>query len=381
MIYGDTDSVFVEYPPSLSREAVMQHSINTLTPALNSRLPQRVRIKHEKVLGPLLLQHIRRYGAFEWLPDGSRRLEMKGLEAVQRNTMPFLVRLMESTIVKILDSPPAEAGEWAGVKDHVRTHAEALMSGKINLFDLTLTRGLWRLGEYDSKQPHVALVEKVEASDPRRRFRVGERVAYVLAQKASGAPLYQKAEEPWAVLQERLQIDLTEYLKQVRMPMVRLLQLVMPEAEAEALFKVEFRVIQSGAKASSPGAITSFFRTSQTTQCLRCRATVAPPPAHRRGGGGGTVSRGATDTRPPLCEKCLAAPKFGLLSLHQPEAAAAAALARASAHCGACQRGGHQYPILCTNASCPVNYVRVKAERDGEEARRKLEGMEEALSF
>lgn len=279
VIYGDTDSVFVEFPPSWSREAVMHHSRETLTPALNARLPERVRVKHEKVLGPLLLQHIRRYGALEWLPDGSRRLEMKGLEAVQRKTMPFVVRLMESTIVKVLDTPPAKAEPWAGVKEHVSGQVEALMSGKVHLFDLTLTRGLWRLGAYDLKQPHVALVEKIEASNPRRRFRVGERVAYVLVQRESGAPLYQQAEEPWAALEGRLQLDLVEYLKQCRMPMVRLLQLIMPEAEAEQLFQVHFRVVQAGAKASSPGAITSFFRTSQASQCLRCRATVAPSPA------------------------------------------------------------------------------------------------------
>lgn len=85
--------------------------MEVLAPALNRQLPGRIRLKHEKVLGPLLLQHIRRYAALDWGRDGSRRLEMKGVEAVQRNTMPFIVALMESTILKIMDTPPAEAHE------------------------------------------------------------------------------------------------------------------------------------------------------------------------------------------------------------------------------------------------------------------------------
>jgi DNA polymerase delta subunit 1 len=383
VIYGDTDSVFVEYPEAWGREAVMQHSVEVLTPALNARLPERVRLKHEKVLGPLLLQHIRRYAAYEWKPDGSRRLEMKGMEAVQRNTMPFVVRCMVSTITKVLDTPPAEAHEWAAVKDHVREQVEALMNNKVDISDLTLTRGLWRLGEYDSKQPHVHLVEKIEQTDPRRRFRVGERVAYALVQRESDAPLYKKVEEPFVALQQQLQLDLGEYLKQVRMPMVRLLQLVMPGAAAEGLFQVQFRRAQVGAKTSSPGAITKFFRASHAAQCLRCRATVTQSAHHgRRGGGSGGASgggSGGSGGRLPLCEKCRAMPGFSLLSLRQAEAEAAVALTSAWAQCAACQRGGRHLPVICTNTSCPVNYKRIKAEREVGEVDRKLAEFEEAI--
>jgi len=372
VIYGDTDSVFVEYPADWSRETVTQHSAGLLTPALNAQLPERVRVKHEKVLGPLLLQHIRRYAAFEWRPDGSRRLEMKGLEAVQRNTMPFVVRLMVSTIIKILETPFAEAQEheWASVKAYLKEQVAELMMNRISIFELTITRGLWRLGEYDSKQPHVHLIEKLEQADPRRRFRVGERVAYVLVQRESDAPLYKKAEAPYAALQQQLQLDLVEYLKQLRMPMVRILQLVMREATAEGLFQVQFRRAQVGAKPSSASPITKFFRASQAAQCLRCRATIA-----QRAGGGGAGGGG----RPPLCEKCRAVPEFSLLSLQQAEAESAAAFTNAWAQCAACQRGGRHVPVICTNASCPVNYKRTKAEREHAESSRKLAELEQAL--
>lgn len=69
MVYGDTASVFVEYPGWISR-ACKAHSRQVLTPALNAQLPVRTQVKHEKVLAPLLLQHIRRYAGYENLNDG-----------------------------------------------------------------------------------------------------------------------------------------------------------------------------------------------------------------------------------------------------------------------------------------------------------------------
>lgn len=78
-----------------------------------------------------------------------------------------------------------------------------------------MTRGLWRLGEYESRLPHVHLIERLESEDPRRHFRVGERVGYVLVQRDVGDQLYKKSEDPATALRRRLPLDLDEYLKQV----------------------------------------------------------------------------------------------------------------------------------------------------------------------
>lgn len=81
VVYGDTDSVFVEYPAWTS-EAAETHSKELLTPALNKQLPSRVQLKHEKVLAPLLLQHIRRYAGYEYVnrvPGESPRFNRRSL--------------------------------------------------------------------------------------------------------------------------------------------------------------------------------------------------------------------------------------------------------------------------------------------------------------
>lgn len=107
--------------------------------------------------------------------------------------MPFLVDLMKSTLTLILDSVVAsDKVDVEAVKSHVRQQVMDLMTNKPDLYSLTWTKGLWRLGEYDAKLPHVHLIEKLEQPDPWRQFRVGERVGYVFVQREADAPLYKR---------------------------------------------------------------------------------------------------------------------------------------------------------------------------------------------
>jgi DNA polymerase elongation subunit (family B) len=44
VIYGDTDSIFVEYPEEWSAERASQHARDELTPRINGELPSRVQV-------------------------------------------------------------------------------------------------------------------------------------------------------------------------------------------------------------------------------------------------------------------------------------------------------------------------------------------------
>lgn len=44
VIYGDTDSIFVEYPEEWSAERASQHARDELTPRINGELPPRVQV-------------------------------------------------------------------------------------------------------------------------------------------------------------------------------------------------------------------------------------------------------------------------------------------------------------------------------------------------
>lgn len=82
-------------------------------------------MKHENTFQPLLLQHIRRYAALDASSpsNGPRKLFMRGIEAVQRNTMPLTVRLMTSTLRLLLSRT-----DTMEAKDHVRKAVADLMA-------------------------------------------------------------------------------------------------------------------------------------------------------------------------------------------------------------------------------------------------------------
>ncbi|KAM3573749.1 hypothetical protein VYU27_004252 [Nannochloropsis oceanica] len=108
-------------------------------------------------------------------------------------------------------------------------------------------------------------------------------------------PLYKKAEFPPFVLAKKMRLDRTEYIKQVRMPMIRMLQLITPVAEAEELFKPAFRAAPAG-KVSSASTISHYFARSTDTHCVNCRARLpAKSVSAEKGHGGASV---------PLCESC-----------------------------------------------------------------------------
>lgn len=292
--------------------------------------------------------------------------------------MPFLVDMMKSSLTLILDSVVArDKVDVEAVKNHVRQQVMALMTNKPDLYSLTWTKGLWRLGEYDAKLPHVQLIEKLEQQDPRRQFRVGERVGYVFVQREADAPLYKKAEFPPFALAQNMTLDLTEYLKQIRMPMVRMLLLVMPVAEAEDLFKPAFRAAPAG-KVSSTSSISRFFARSTGTQCLNCRA-ILPADAGNAGKGSGGGGGRAASAKVALCASCKTFPLKSLIPVHETLRASETEHQRAYSHCSGCQRGSRHWEVLCYNETCPVMYKREKFARERQEAAIKLEQLEAAL--
>lgn len=174
-------------------------------------------------------------------------------------------------------------------------------------------------------------------------------------------------------------LDLTEYLKQIRMPMVRMLLLVMPVAEAEDLFKPAFRAAPAG-KVSSASSISRFFARSTGTQCIKCRALLPADTGSAgksRAGGGGRAA--SVKAAVPLCASCKAFPLKSLIPAHETLRACETEHQRAYSHCSGCQPGSRHWEVLCLNETCPVMYNREKFARERQEAAVKLEQLEAAL--
>lgn len=88
--------------------------------------------------------------------------------------------------------------------------------------------------QYQAKQAHVELAERMRQRDEATAPSVGDRVAYVMIKAAKGSKGYEKSEDPLYVLQHNLPIDYTFYLEhQIKQPLLRIFEPVYADAEKQ----------------------------------------------------------------------------------------------------------------------------------------------------
>ena len=99
-----------------------------------------------------------------------------------------------------------------------------LLQNRIDLSLLVITKGLNKRTEakeegkdkgnqYQARQAHVELANKMRERDEASAPNVGDRVAYVMIKALKGSKGYEKAEDPLYVLNNNLAIDHDYYLQ------------------------------------------------------------------------------------------------------------------------------------------------------------------------
>lgn len=184
-------------------------------------------------------------------------------------------------------------------------------------------------------------------------------MAYVFVKRHATSKGNEKTEDPTYALLNGLSIDLAHYLRhQLREPLTRIFELLLPPASVTNLFTGEHTLVvaasESAAPSSSPSrnggagpSISSFLVKTEPTNCLGCRARIPP--------------------NTPLCDHC--APRRAPLLLYAREAymREARELASLQATCAPCQ-GTLFGAILCENAECSVFFRTHKGRKDLERA-------------
>ena len=145
-----------------------------------------------------------------------------------------------------------------GAIDHVKLTISRLLQNKIDLSELVISKSLSKAAdEYDNKQAHVELAQRMRERDAGSAPSMGDRVAYVIVQGAKGAKAYEKAEDPIYVLEHNLSIDTKYYLhQQLKKPLLRIFEPILGD-DANSLF--------SGAHTR-----TIFKRTPTQGGCVPC---------------------------------------------------------------------------------------------------------------
>jgi DNA polymerase I len=226
VVYGDTDSVFVQCTSkddiSLDDAGLVGSKIAS---TVSASLPDPMELEFESIAKRGLLLAKKRYALwiFERSGDGWKdSIKVKGMETVRRDWCELTSKTLNRVLELVLKEGKVEAAV-AHVREVVdRVRNIDVRKDKDIIDDLTMTRMFSKnASRYKNKQPHLTVVEKIEERTGAPPA-VGERIPFVIT---AGRDLFvNRAEDPEYVREHNIPIDVDYYIKkQVLPPVERIL--------------------------------------------------------------------------------------------------------------------------------------------------------------
>lgn len=289
VVYGDTDSLFVEVPGASRAEAFEVG--RAIAARVTATEPHPVELEFEKVYHPCVLVTKKRYAGFAWtsVRQGSPAFEVKGLESVRRDSCAAVAKTMDRALRLLFES----GGDLSLAKAAVQRALGKLAAGTAPISDYVFAKEV-RLGTYRGLLPPAAVVAaRALRADPMVAPQLGERVPYVVVAGGLHAKLDELVVSPREFLARRgaLQLHATYYITKQLLPALQRV-LGLAGADVSAWFAAVPRSVraQSGSALAMPsghdarirasGTIRAFYASSRcvvcddvcvATLCTRCK--------------------------------------------------------------------------------------------------------------
>ena len=385
VVYGDTDSLFVQLPGRTVEEAFAIGA--QIAAAVTAANPPPVTLKLEKVYRPSVLLSKKRYVGAMYESPGQKMpsFDAKGIETVRRDACPAVAKIMEKTLRLLFAS-----GDLSTVRIYLEKQWTRILSGRVSVSDFIFAKEV-RLGTYSTRAaviPPAALVAtRAMASDPRAEPRYGERVPYVVVYGEPGARLSDMVVPPRALVESggRLRLHAVYYItKQIIPAIERALSLV--GADVRAWFAAMPRPQRTLPQKRPQDSLPLLPDTGDLGVSNSRGVGGAAVPMNRAatanqfsGAGALTIDRfylsrhcsvcdELTHASKPLCERCLTEPQLAAAVL----SSRCNRLGRQYTHlvkvCAACGGGGtvnvEEGGIVCDSLDCGVYFERRKVWRE-----------------
>lgn len=238
VVYGDTDSVMIKWPNSTTLDEAFwlgEQAARDVTAFLRSELlkaqqhaqgfgrdPKEMvkvlELAHEKEMWPALMCAEKKNYAYRcWTPKTSDaatgqvtwkvKTDIKGLQCVRRDTVPYCSKLM----LRVLDYLLLERNAPKALED-VYSTLNDLVSHRVPLEDLVVSKSV--AASYKVQQVHIEARKRMEARGEEVPP-VGGRMPFIITAPKRGAilSLADRAEHPSHVGAAGLKPDLSYYLK------------------------------------------------------------------------------------------------------------------------------------------------------------------------
>ncbi|CAI9108744.1 OLC1v1008422C1 [Oldenlandia corymbosa var. corymbosa] len=267
VIYGDTDSVMVQFGVPTVEEAMKLG--REAADFISGTFIKPIKLEFEKVYFPYLLISKKRYAGLFWTnPNKFDKMDAKGIETVRRDNCLLVKNLVTDCLHKILIDRDID-----GAVQYVKNTISDLLMNRMDLSLLVITKGLTKTGDdYEVKAAHVELAERMRKRDAATAPNVGDRVPYVIVVAAKGAKAYEKSEDPIYVLEHNIPIDTQYYLEnQIKKPLLRLFDPILKNANKELFQGSHTRAISISTPLNS--AMAKF--TKKQLTCIGCKTLIS----------------------------------------------------------------------------------------------------------
>ena len=271
VIYGDTDSVMLQFP-GVDTVAAAFEIAGRVARECTATFRDVLSLEFEKVYCPYLLIRKKHYAGmkYEDNPGAAPVLDAKGLALVRRDNCQMVRTAMRQILnATMRDGNPAAAYEI------VRAQIHELVERRVELKDLEISNAL-KTGLQTDHHPHVQVVKNMQARHSFGVPRVGDRVPYVIIEGAKKSHVYERAEHPKHVEETGLKIDLEYYLRNQLQQRLEKVLTPLPIPCVTALFDEASREIMR--RRSGLRRLDFFFRPAAPLSSASSAPLPPPPP-------------------------------------------------------------------------------------------------------
>jgi DNA polymerase elongation subunit (family B) len=234
-VYGDTDSVFFKFNlTTLEGEKIIGKKALDITIELAKEaghlasmfLKPPHDLEYEKTFLPLVLLSKKRYVGmlYENDSDHCKRKSM-GIVLKRRDNAP-IVKDIYGGIIDIL----MKEHDIQKSIDFVKDSLHQLVSGKINIDKLIITKSLKSSYKNPLQVAHKVLAERIGTRDPGNKPRAGERIRFVYIKGDKKKLQGERIETPEFIKDHQLALDYNHYItNQIMKPIQQVYELVLEE--------------------------------------------------------------------------------------------------------------------------------------------------------
>lgn len=341
VIYGDTDSVMVNFGVETLEEAM---ALGTeAADFVSSTFPNPIKLEFEKVYFPYLLINKKRYAGLYWTnPVKHDKMDTKGIETVRRDNCQLVQNVIETVLNRILIDRNVESA----VK-FVKNTISELLQNRIDVSQLIISKQLSR-ADYSGKQAHVELAERMRKRDAGSAPALGDRVPYVIIQGGSATKNYDRSEDPVYVVENNIPIDTKYYLEnQLSKPLLRIFAPVLGDKEANSLLNGEHTLaVRRAAPTSSSLMKFGNIQLKKVQTCKGCRRKLEKP-----------FDQGA------VCGNCLTRVPELLSKALEDISELQTKYGQLWTQCQSCQHS-IQHDVECMAKDCPIFFMRRRVQKD-----------------